>query len=57
MEGDFIVPQYYNKLRVFEEEMQASFMVRLEEKSTLEWPFEFTTMAINVGSAEDGGFE
>ena len=41
MEGDSIVPQYYNKLKVFEEETYALLRVRLEEKSAMKWLFEF----------------
>lgn len=41
MEGNYVVPQYYNKLKVFEEEMYALLKVCLKEKSALEWPFEF----------------
>lgn len=41
MEGDSTVPQYYSMLKVFEEETYALLKVCLEEKSTLEWPFEF----------------
>lgn len=41
MQGNFVVPQYYNKLEIFEEETYASLRVCLEEKLVLEWPFEF----------------
>jgi hypothetical protein len=41
LESDFAMPQYYGKLKVFEEETYASLRVRLEEKLALEWPFEF----------------
>ena len=41
MKGNYVVPQYYSKLKVFEEETYALFMVCLEEKSALELPFEF----------------
>ena len=41
MEGDFAMPQYDIKLRVFEEEMYALLRVCLEEKLGLEWSIEF----------------
>jgi hypothetical protein len=41
MEGESVVPQYFSKVKVLEEETYASLRVRLEEKSTLEWPFQF----------------
>ena len=41
MEGGSGVPQYYSKLIVSEEETYTSVKVRLEEKSVVEWPFDF----------------
>jgi hypothetical protein len=41
MEGDFAMLQYYDKLKIFEEEMYTSLKVCLEEKLVLEWQFEF----------------
>jgi hypothetical protein len=36
MERNFVVPQYYNKLKVFEEEKYALLKVCLEEKPSHE---------------------
>ena len=36
MEGDFVVPQYYNTLKIFEKETYASLRVCLKEKLALE---------------------
>ena len=41
MEGDYVVLQYYSKSKVFEEEKYVSLMVCLEEKSELDWLFDF----------------
>ena len=41
MEGNSVVQQYYNKLKVFEEDTYTSLRVPLEDKSVVEWPFEF----------------
>ena len=41
MEGDFGIPKFYSKVKVFENETYASLRLRLEEKAALEWPFEF----------------
>ena len=40
MEGDFGIPKFYSKVKVFENETYASLRLRLEEKTVLEWPFE-----------------
>lgn len=41
MEEDFGEPTVYNKAKVSEDETYASLRLRLEEKSALEWPFDF----------------
>ena len=33
MKGDFVVPQYYNKWKVFEEEMYASLIAHLSMRN------------------------
>ena len=41
LKGNYVVPQYYSKLKASEEKTYASLKVHLEENLTLEWPFEF----------------
>jgi len=41
MEEDFGEPTFYSKVKVSEDETYASLRLRLEEKSALEWPFDF----------------
>ena len=41
MEDDFGEPTFYSKVKVFQDETYASLRLRLEEKSAMEWPFDF----------------
>jgi hypothetical protein len=41
MEEDFGEPTFYSKVKVSEDKTYTSPRLRLEEKSTLEWPFDF----------------
>lgn len=48
VEGNFVEPQFYRKMKVFEEETCAFIRLCLEEKLVLVWPFEFGIMTINA---------
>lgn len=41
MEGNFVEPQFYKPMKVFEEETYALLRLYLEENLVLEWLFEF----------------
>lgn len=41
LEGNFAKPQHYKKMKVFEDEMFALLVLRLEGKLALEWLLEF----------------
>ena len=41
MEADFGIPTFYSKVKISQDETYALLRLHLEEKSQLEWPFDF----------------